>query len=339
MPVIRLVPGSQVAECRPGQPVLEALEAAGLPWPNDCRAGHCGTCRARCVAGVVNHGLYLPMALPDESLAEGWFLPCVATAGSDVIDVASPADTGPEGVRLFPPRRHVACIVVAKLPRTPDIVEVWLRPARERLRYWPGQYVEVHVPRLGGRGRPYSIANRPRPDGLLHLHVSRQRGGTASTWIHDELRPGATVQVSGPFGTFTGGPELRGPVLCLASGSGLAPILALTDAALHRGYPDPVLLLFSARTPADLYAQDMIGGWQRSHPNFRFERTLTRPVADDPRPHGRVPQMLDALVQDLSAYHVFIAGSPGFVTAARDASLALDAAPGRLHVETYFGGR
>jgi CDP-4-dehydro-6-deoxyglucose reductase len=339
MPRIRLIPGRQVVECRHGQPVLEALEEAGLPWPNDCRAGHCGTCRARCVAGMVDHGVYLPMALPDESLADGYFLPCVATPGSDVIDVISlGAGAGPPGVTFFAPRRQVACTVAAKLPRTPDIVEVRLRPAGERLRYWPGQYIEVHVPRLADRGRPYSIANRPRPDGVLCLHVSRQLGGMASTWIHDELAAGATVSVSGPYGTFTGGPQLRGPVLCLASGSGLAPILALTEAALHRGYPDPVLLLFSARTPADLYAQELIGSWRRRHGNFRFERTITRPSPRDPRPHGRIPDVLHALVSDLSAHHVFIAGSPGFVTAAREASLTLGAAPARVRVENYFAG-
>lgn len=339
MPRIRLLPGSRVVECRPGQPVLEALEAAGLPWPADCRAGHCGTCRARCVAGDLDLGLYLPTALPEDRLADGCFLPCVATPRSDVIDVISlGTGTGPPGVTFFAPRRHVACTVAAKLPHTPDIVEVRLRPAGERLRYWPGQYVEVHVPRLAGRGRPYSIANRPRSDGLLCLHVSRRRGGTASSWIHDELAAGSTVSVSGPYGTFTGGPQLRGPVLCLASGSGLAPILALTEAALHRGYRDPVLLLFSARTPADLYAQDLIRRWERQYGNFRFERTLTRPGPDDQGPRGRVPEVLGALVSELSAHHVFIAGSPGFVTAARDAALALDAAPARVHVENYFAG-
>jgi CDP-4-dehydro-6-deoxyglucose reductase len=178
----------------------------------------------------------------------------------------------------------------------------------------------------------------PRSDGLLCLHVSRRHGGTASSWIHDELAAGSTVSVSGPYGTFTGGPQLRGPVLCLASGSGLAPILALTEAALHRGYRDPVLLLFSARTQADLYAQDLTRRWERRYGNFRFERTLTRPGLDDQGPRGRVPEVLGALVSELSAHHVFIAGSPGFVTAARDAALALDAAPARVHVENYFAG-
>jgi CDP-4-dehydro-6-deoxyglucose reductase len=145
------------------------------------------------------------------------------------------------------------------------------------------------------------------------------------------------VPVSGPYGTFIGDPAIRGPVLAVCGGSGLAPILALTDAALSRGYPDPVTLLFSARTSADVYARGLIDYWAYRYSNFRYLRTITdMPGPEIPPPTGFIPDILDDLVEELSGTHVFIAGAPAFVAACRAAALRHGAAPERVHVENYF---
>jgi CDP-4-dehydro-6-deoxyglucose reductase len=96
--------------------------------------------------------------------------------------------------------------VAAKQHRTPVIAGLLLRPAGELLRYQPGQYVL-----LGGPGaelvvRSYSIANAPRRDGLITLLVTRVPGGQVSAWVHDVLRPGGRVLLSGPYGSFTAPP-------------------------------------------------------------------------------------------------------------------------------------
>ena len=82
--------------------------------------------------------------------------------------------------------------------------------------------------------RAYSISNAPRPDGELVLQVARADGGLTSAWIHDRLAVGESIKISGAYGTFIGDPAVDTPVLCLAAGTGLAPILALTEAALRR---------------------------------------------------------------------------------------------------------
>jgi CDP-4-dehydro-6-deoxyglucose reductase len=69
------------------------------------------------------------------------------------------------------------------------------------------------------------------------------------------LQVGENIKVSGAYGTFIGDPSVDTPVLCLAAGTGLAPILALAEAALRRGFKKPVTMLFSARTVEDVYCQ------------------------------------------------------------------------------------
>lgn len=224
--------------------------------------------------------------------------------------------------------------VAAKQQRTPVIAELLLRPAGPPLRYQPGQYVLLGDPDAGLVVRSYSIANAPRRDGLISLLVTRVPGGQLSAWVHDVLRPGDRVMLSGPYGSFTAAPAEPGPVLFLAGGSGLAPVRALTQAALRRRTGTPVVLFFSARTQRDLIDDERFRRWQRRHPQFRYLRTLTR--AEAPPPAGRIPAILGGWSGDLSGWQVYIAGAPGFVTACAAAVRACGAGPGRVHTEEFF---
>ncbi|HNB46831.1 MAG TPA: hypothetical protein PLL72_21815, partial [Burkholderiaceae bacterium] len=154
-------------------------------------------------------------------------------------------------------------------------------------------------------------------------------------WLHDEVPVGGQVTLSGPHGTFIGDPSVDTPVLCLAAGSGLAPILSLTEAALKRGYPQPVALMFSAREEADLYDRGLMAWWQARHPNFRYVPTLTR----EQKPgilHGRIPALLGREFPDLWEHSVFIAGSTEFVDACVERVKQLGAQPQRIHTEGFF---
>ena len=114
------------------------------------------------------------------------------------------------------------------------------------------------------------------------------------------------------------------PVLCLAAGSGLAPILALTEAALRRSYRPPVTLLFSAQTEKDIYCQGQMAWWKARHRRFRFLTTLTREQQEG-HLHGRIPKILPGLFPDLAQHQVFIAGTPEFTEDCVAACVALGA--------------
>lgn len=67
-----------------GQSLLEAAAAAGIDWPNSCRNGTCRTCICRLLDGRISYSIEWPGVLPEEK-AEGWILPCVARAESDLV--------------------------------------------------------------------------------------------------------------------------------------------------------------------------------------------------------------------------------------------------------------
>ena len=149
------------------------------------------------------------------------------------------------------------------------------------------------------------------------------------------MKIGDQLKVSGAYGTFIGDPSVDTPVLCLAAGSGLAPILALTEAALRRNYRPPVTLLFSAQTAADVYCQGLMAWWKARNRRFRFLSTLTREEREG-HLHGRIPAILPELFPDLSQHSIFVAGTPEFVEDCVAAVKQLGARAELIHTEGYF---
>ena len=310
-----------------------ALEKAGYALPNNCRAGACGECKVKVRAGNFDQGMVLDMALSADERRQGFGLMCMAKPISDELVIEWGTDDARP--KLFPPREDALFIVVDKHLCTPRVVELRLRAVGPAMRYWPGQYVTVGDSEAGIPPRSYSIANAPRPDGEIVLHVARAEGGQTSAWVHERLAVGASVKVSGPYGSFIGDPSVDTPVLCLAAGTGLAPILALAEAALRRGFKNRVMLVVSARTRQDVYATGMLAWWRARHRNFDYRITLTREVADG-FAHGRIDSVLPQLFGSLAKHSVFAAGSPAFVDACVAAAKGLGAPDEMIHVEGFF---
>jgi len=142
--------------------------------------------------------------------------------------------------------------------RRPDLAVLTIRPDQP-LCYLPGQYVAVQVPRWPRVWRSFSIANAPRPNGLIDLHVRGVGGGMVSGTLLRGVRPGDTLLLGPACGELTvpAGGEARGPgLLCVAGGTGLAPIKAIIEGVIGSSGPGrrrEIVLFFGARTEADLY--------------------------------------------------------------------------------------
>ncbi|WHZ12983.1 MAG: 2Fe-2S iron-sulfur cluster binding domain-containing protein [Burkholderiaceae bacterium] len=330
---VTIEPSGKSVECVAGDTVLMALEKAGYALPNNCRAGACGECKVKVLSGEYDQGMVLDMALTQQERSQGFGLMCMAKPTSD--DMVIEWGTADARPKLFPPREGALFVVTDKRPVAARVIELHLRPVGKPIRYWPGQYVTVGDPRAGIARRAYSISNAPRPDGELALHVARAEGGVTSAWIHDRLQVGDGLKIDGPYGTFIGDPAVDTPVLCLAAGTGLAPILSLTEAALRRGFRKPVVLLQSARTREDAYAHGMMSWWRTKHRNFDYQVTLTREQHEGFL-HGRVDVVLPRLFQDLSKHTIFAAGSPEFTASCVDTCKRLGASADRIYTEGFF---
>ncbi|HEX4811711.1 MAG TPA: globin domain-containing protein, partial [Nonomuraea sp.] len=116
--------------------------------------------------------------------------------------------------------------VIDHEPRHRDIAVLTLRPT-QRLPYQPGQYVTVQTARWPRVWRTFSIANAPRPDNTIRLHVRSVPGGWVSTALTRHTRVGDTLMLGPPMGTMVPREDSARDILCVAGGTGLAPLKAI----------------------------------------------------------------------------------------------------------------
>ncbi len=334
MKTIKLYPSGKEFPCEDGETVLSALEKRGLALPNNCRAGACGECKIRVKEGQIDQGFILDMALPQSDREQGYGLMCMAKPTSDVLEI----EWGTEDAmpKLFPPRENVLSVVSEKVMATDRIVKLRIRPVGKPLRFWPGQYVTLGNEEENIPSRCYSIANTPNSEGEIVLLITLLKEGATSTWVHEKLKEGDQVKINGPYGTFVGNPNTEGPVLCLAAGSGLAPILSLASAALIRGgFKKPASILFSARTKNDLLENGMLTYLKTKFRNFDYKYTLTQ-ESNEGGLEGRIPNLLPELYPNLSEYSIYIAGGPEFVEDCKKKVLELGAKEEQIYAEGFF---
>jgi NAD(P)H-flavin reductase/hemoglobin-like flavoprotein len=152
------------------------------------------------------------------------------------------------------PRWWIAEIVSHEL-RSPGVAVLRLR-TEEPLPYEAGQYVPVQVTRWPRTWRPYSVATAPRPRGLLELHVRAVPGGLVSNALVYHSHVGDCVLLGAAEGAMTLTSSDR-DLLCLAGGTGLAPIKAIVGQAIAADKDArrsrKITLFVGARQQFDLY--------------------------------------------------------------------------------------
>jgi ferredoxin-NADP reductase len=208
---------------------------------------------------------------------------------------------------------------------------------------WPGhaagQHVDVRLTAPDGyqAQRSYSIASSPE-DPSLALTVERIDDGEVSPYLTEELRVGDELELRGPIGgPFTWRVADGGPLLLVAGGSGLVPLMAMLRHRLAQGSDVETHLLLSARRWEDVLYRDELAGLAGA-PGLSITYTLTR---DHPpgftgftrRVDG---EMLAAVAPASSAApRTFVCGPTPFVEAAADALVALGHDPAAIHAERF----
>lgn len=151
----------------------------------------------------------------------------------------------------------------------------------EVLPYVAGQHITVQTPRWPRVWRPYSIACRPREDGLISLHVKAIPGGWVSNALVRHASPGDALIIGPPLGTMTLQHAGNRDLLCVAGGTGLSPIKAITEQVIKESRPGlrrHVFLFCGAKTRDELY--DMKDLWRLTDA-FPWLQ-LTPVTSDDP---------------------------------------------------------
>jgi naphthalene 1,2-dioxygenase ferredoxin reductase component len=297
-------PLNRVVRAEPGANLLEALLAANIPVSYSCKAGRCGTCRCRIVGGeVLDHGRQSPRPMDND---EDVVLACQTyLADSCTIEIPEPDEI------VTHPARVVRATVVRNDKLTHDVQHLVLRPAKP-IEYSPGQYFQIEFG--PGLSRPYSMANLST-EAESEMHIRVVPNGRVSGFIAEHLQPGASAKMTGPLGTSYLRKQHVGPILCVAGGTGLAPILAIIRGAIADRLKNPIHLYFGVRSPADLYGKDWLDALALQHGRLTVHTVFASGGNAHRQRTGLVTQAIESDLKDLAGWCAYICGSPPMVEA------------------------
>lgn len=221
--------------------------------------------------------------------------------------------------------------VVHRVSRGQGIAEITVRP-HTPYEYTAGQYVSVETPWWPKQWRYYSPANAPREDGTLTFHVRAVPGGSVSAALVHRAAVGDVVRLGPPMGDMVLDAAVHNDLLCVAGGTGLAPIRALIEEVDRQGGRHQVDLFLGARTGAELYGvDDMLRMAQRHH-----WLTIRGAVSheDIPGIRGSLP---DVLAEYGPWYHhdVFVSGPVPMVISAVETLVLHGTMPDHIHYDPF----
>lgn len=305
---VRIAGTDQRFACDAGQNILDAALKAGIEMPYSCRKGVCGNCAGAVASGQVQ----CPPAAAAIEPGQHLFCQCRPLGDLEIV----PA----EWHRFDPAARKTFQAKVFRItPAADDVSVLQLRlPAGQRAKFKAGQYLQVALP--DGSRRSYSMANPPHESDTLQLHIRHVAGGQFTQQLR-ELKPGDLLQVELPFGSFALREESTAPMLCVAGGTGFAPVKSLLDDLVKKGIRRPVTLVWGARDAAGLYLMAAVERWRKLLPGFTFV-----PAVEDAAQaaalgafHGRADEAVRAHCPSLAGHEVYCCGAPAMVAAVKQA--------------------
>jgi ferredoxin-NADP reductase len=209
---------------------------------------------------------------------------------------------------------------------------------------WPahlaGQHCDLRLTAADGYStqRSYSIAT-PADGDRVELTVQRIPDGEVSPYLTSVYAVGDPVEIRGPVGGwFVWRPADAEPVLLVAGGSGVVPLMAMVRARRRAGSRVPFRLIYSVRTPEDVIYAAELRSRARDDGGLDVTYVYTRTAPDDdPRPPGRLG------VADINTHGwpaqfqptCFVCGPTGFVEVVADILVALGHEPRRVKTERF----
>lgn len=324
MPIIALESGRHF-DAETNESLLDAGLRQGLSLAYSCRTGRCSTCKAR-VLGGETRALMAETGLPDSERNEGWILTCSRAASSDLkLQMEDLGDLQLPSPRTFP------CRIQSIEALTANVIRLTLRlPPQTTFDYLPGQYVEIIGP--GGMRRSYSIANAPELGSPLEFHIRKVDGGAMSEYWFGTAKANDLLRLFGPLGTFVLRDVAGAHLVCLATGTGLAPIKAMVEAL--KTLPKPkrprkTTVYWGARLEGDHYLQ------LPDQPDVEFVPVLSRAGPGWGGSSGHVQDAMLSRGADLRDTIVYACGSDAMITTARSRLLEAGLSTRALRADAF----
>jgi ferredoxin-NADP reductase len=230
--------------------------------------------------------------------------------------------------------------VAAIRPETPS-VKTFTLALPNWVQHRAGQHYDLRLTAEDGyqAQRSYSIASEPERSGEIDLTVERIEDGEVSTYMHDVLVPSDRIEVRGPIGGyFVWEARMQGPLLLVAGGSGVVPLMSMLRHRTAAGSKIAARLLYSSRSFDDIIYRDKLEKLHAARDGLEVFHTLTRSQPAGWAGYARRidERMLSEVVHPLGeSTNVFICGPTLLVESAANILVKLGIPPVQIRTERF----
>lgn len=298
----------------------------------DCLEGACATCKGVCTSGTYELNEFTDEALTQDEFARREVLTCQMHVKSDcVIEFPYEARVA---LKSEPESRSGTVSSVEMISSTVAKLVVEPEAGTAPISFIPGQYVHMSVPGTSEH-RSYSFANASFEAARYVFYVKVLEQGAMSDYLSQRAAPGDQMTITGPFGRFYLRPVER-PVVMVAGGTGLAPMLSMLDTMAANNETDyPVRLLYGANAEDELFAFDQLSGYASQNVELTTEMCVVEPGADWKGGTGHVTGLLRPEILNGGDCEIYLCGPPPMIDAA-ESWLAEHGVPAnRVHAEKF----
>jgi len=318
--------------------ILRAALRAGIGFPYECNSGGCGSCKFELLDGEVENLWPQAPGLTERDLRKGKLLACQCVATTDLrIKVRSSPDCVPP---IRPQRLRARFTGMQAI--THDISEFRFA-SEESADFLPGQYAMLAIPGVA-TPRAYSMSNLDNTEGEWHFQIRRVAKGLATQQLFDHLQVGDAIEIDGPYGMAFLRTEVPRDIVCVAGGSGLAPMVSIARGAALAGLLETRQLHFfyGGRTPQDIAGESLL----RELPGFG-ERIHFHPVVSLPGDvagatwsgeTGFVHELVQRTFGEaMPEYEFYFAGPPPMTQGLQEMLMLTYKVPfGQIHFDRFF---
>ena len=209
------------------------------------------------------------------------------------------------------------------------------------MRHRAGQHYDIRLTAEDGyqAQRSYSIASEPEREGEVDITVERINDGEVSTYLHDVLLPGDRIEARGPIGGyFVWEALMTEPLLLIAGGSGVVPLMSMIRHRTSAGAKNPTSLLYSSRNFEDVIYYNELEKLSAANGSLQIFHTLTRSQPAGWKGYARrIDQdMLKEVARPLGrSVQVFICGPTLLVEAAANTLVKIGVSSNQIKTERF----
>jgi ring-1,2-phenylacetyl-CoA epoxidase subunit PaaE len=236
-------------------------------------------------------------------------------------------------------------LTVEKIVReTPDAISIYFKqPFFQKIKYKSGQFLTLLVPINGTtERRSYSMSSSPFTDSQVVVTVKRVPGGKVSNYLNDHLKPGATLEVMEPMGTFVLEPkaDARRHIVLLGAGSGITPLMSVAKTVLQAERNSHVSIIYGNRNEQSIIFKEDLENLRRKFAGrLEVVHVLSQP-ADAWQGHvGRLNQSLVLKILEnlpkVAEAEYFVCGPDGMMEEVKHALRILQIPSERIHSESF----